>query len=172
MNTEAKLHLISGQLKAGFSDARLDRGKNGVRIRRSKDFSRHSGTQHAVADVACVGRLVPAATARDDRHLRIADVIYVRANHDFVSRQSRHTRVQDGQSLQHFFNDILRMINKLFHRLVLLDKEREASVVPSILNARNAGQSDASTRIRIWNSENAASSRSDSTGRASEPFCL
>jgi hypothetical protein len=77
-----------------------------------------------------------------------------------------------GIHLQHFFNAILRMINKCFYRLILLDDELEARVVPSIVKASDADEADASTRIRIWNSENAASSRSESAGRACEPFCL
>jgi hypothetical protein len=49
-----------------------------------------------------------------NRHLLVADFIHIGANGDFVSRQSRQTKAQDGQSLQHFFNDVLWAINKFF----------------------------------------------------------
>src|SRR5260370_21707388 len=39
--------------------------------------------------------------------------------------------------------------------------------VPSILNARNTREADGSTRLTIWNSDDDASSGSDSAARAS-----
>jgi hypothetical protein len=56
---------------------------------------------------------------------------------------------QNGQALQHFFDDILRAINKVFHPSLFLDEEQGACLVPSILYARNAREADAFTRVTI-----------------------
>jgi hypothetical protein len=60
-----------------------------------------------------------AAAAGDEGDLVVANAIGVGAEHDFVSGQAREVRAQDGEALQHFFNDVFRAVDELFHNALL-----------------------------------------------------
>ncbi len=68
-----------------------------------------------VANVACMGGLVPAASAGDDGHLRSTGGVCICTDEHIVARQANATRVQDYQALEHFFHHVLWAVDKLFH---------------------------------------------------------
>ena len=56
-----------------------------------------------------------AASAGNDSDLPITDLVGVSSNDDLVRRRAGHSRVKQYQPFQHFFDDIPRKINELFH---------------------------------------------------------
>ena len=60
-------------------------------------------------------RLMAAPSAGEYGNLLITDVLRICADECFVSRQADGAGVQHGQTLQHFFDHVLRAVNELFH---------------------------------------------------------
>ena len=72
---------------------------------------RNGGAEHSGANLPSVRGLVTAAVARNDCHLTLAG--------DLVSGYTRDGRAQNGEALQHFFDNILRAVNERFHELLV-----------------------------------------------------
>ena len=64
-----------------------DGGQDGVGTRGGEDVAGDGGREHAAADVAGVGRLVPAAAARDEGHPAASRLLGVVADQDMVAAQ-------------------------------------------------------------------------------------
>ena len=60
-----------------------------------------------------------AATAGDNGDLLAANLCGIGTKHDLVAGQSRQSRIQNGQALQHFFYYVFGTIDELFHAVLL-----------------------------------------------------
>ena len=70
---------------------------------------RNGGAEHSDANLPSVRGLVTAAVARNDCDLTFAG--------DLVSGSTPDGRAQNGEALQHFFHNILRAVDELFHEV-------------------------------------------------------
>jgi len=82
--------------------------------RRGEHVARGRPVEHAVADVARVGRLVPAPAARHERDLpRYRCVV---PNDDLrVGEPSEPVRVRRGHPVEHLVDDVVRIVDQLLH---------------------------------------------------------
>jgi hypothetical protein len=62
-----------------------------------------------------MGRLMAAPSAGEYGNLLITNALRICADKDLVSGQADGARVQHHQTLEHFFNHVIRAVNKLLH---------------------------------------------------------
>jgi uncharacterized protein (DUF2267 family) len=60
-------------------------------------------------------RLMAAPSAGEYGNLPIADLLRICPDKDFVSGQANGARVEHHQTLEHFFNNVFRAVNRLLH---------------------------------------------------------
>jgi hypothetical protein len=58
---------------------------------------------------------VAASSAGEYSNLLVTNPPRIRAEHGFMSQQADRTRVKYHQPLEHFFHDVFRAVNELFH---------------------------------------------------------
>jgi hypothetical protein len=63
-----------------------------------------------------------AASAGEYGYLPITGGRCICADEGLVSRQASRARVQHGQPLQHFFDNVFRMVDELFHDVANLQR--------------------------------------------------
>ena len=118
---QAEVEPISGVVlddQEGPSRARdgPDRGEDGIGSRRREHIPRHRRAEHPPADVARMGRLVPAAAAGDEAHLSVSYLFGIGPDQDRLARQSSQAGMDRDQPLEHLFHDAVRIVDELLHR--------------------------------------------------------
>jgi hypothetical protein len=66
--------------------------------------------------------LMAAPSAGEYGNLLTTNLLRIRSDEGLVSGKPDRARVQDGQTLQHFFDNVFGAVNKLFHRAANLQR--------------------------------------------------
>ncbi len=121
---QAEIEPVAGivfddQQNAGGARHRADRCFHGVHAGRGEDGADYRSGEHALADIAGMGRFMARPTAGDDRHLAArGQGGIVAPQHDVFARDPGETRIGEEQAFDHLLDDHQRIVDQLFHERV------------------------------------------------------
>jgi hypothetical protein len=100
---------------AGRARGGADAGEHGVHARRGEDVAGDGGRQQAGADIARMGRLMPGAAARKQRHVTVRRDGETGSDDNVLVGQQGKAGMEVTDALEHLAHDMARIVDELLH---------------------------------------------------------